>query len=208
MSFGYRFFKTLNTRIIRPHKKVRADRILDRHYSLSDGRLENPMVNQFYAGYEYLGYFIHRTHLHIGLVNQFAELLGREFPLHDIDKLTHVQNESAVWSMYTWARNPNSDFSLKSDEGIQNTWQQDLEYLGKRLEERHKLISTHHPEYWEYVQLMPKLSVDELVCDYCAMGAEIETRGRMTPAAVENAKDYFDNKNAMRMIGRVVSGGI
>ncbi len=207
LNFGYTFFETLNTKIIRPNHRVRPNRCLDRTYVYSGNLLQNEKLNEFYTNDVYLGYFIRRTMYHRYLVNQFAEISGVSFPLHDFDKFSSGPKEIAAWSMYSWMRNPDSNFKPNENIIVDHTgkpfdanqyhteyWKNSLDHIGESLEKRHKLINSHHPEFWEYIWLMPKLSMLEMIDDYCAMGAEKLTDGQLKPPAVEDAHNYFTNK--------------
>lgn len=118
--------------------------------------------------------FIERTKYHIGLVNKFAEKIGRTFPRHDNSKLTELLDG------YCYFSKPREELTKAESELL------DIVTL------IHITNSPHHPEYWTDTPLsgftrinytphgtidatqMPEEYLEELCCDWCACSSEFK----------------------------------
>lgn len=132
--------------------------------------------------------FIERTKKHIASVNKYGKLLGKEYISHDASKLT------TLFDGYCYYSFPKDDLTEEEAHALDL-----VTFL-------HITQSPHHPEYWTDTNLhgftrtntnphgiidaskMPEEYLEEMVCDWMAMGDEFGN----------SALEWFNKVNGKR----------
>lgn len=122
---------------------------------------------------DYQQAFIERTNQHIGRVRGNAQLLGKDYPTHDADKLAELFEGYSIMKK----ENPTKEDIAKMDAATL----------------KHITTNPHHPEFWTDSDLtgftrknfcpnglvdatkMPKEALEEMCCDWTAMSQELGT---------------------------------
>jgi len=141
---------------------------------------------------EYKQQYIERTKKHIERVNKYAAKIGKSYPNHDESKL----NPEKLLDAYYIFSVPKEERTREEDANL------DMATL------IHITTAAHHPEYWTPTNLsgftrknftpngiidateMPEEAMEEMVCDWMAMGDEYNN----------TAKEWFHKVNGTRWL--------